>query len=89
MTTLSGLTPVQQSLLKRFATGAVMHRVSHSRLADGESYFFQMGDKGIHCTTVWKLLKLGLIEDIGDPAWRWRGSKYRITQTGREIARND
>ena len=89
MTALSELTPAQQALLKRFSAGAVMHRVSHSRLADGESYFFEIGDKGIRSVTVEKLLKLGLIEDIGDPAWRWRGSKYRITQTGREIARND
>ena len=81
--TMLELTPAQQALLKRFATGGVMHSVLHSRGFD-MSYFFNSGDKGIRFATVDKLLKLGLIEEFGDPAWRWRGSNYRITEAGRE-----
>lgn len=40
------------------------------------------GNRNPDIRTIFKLNKLGLIENITDPAWRWRGSEYRITQAG-------
>jgi hypothetical protein len=87
MTHAESLTPTQRALLKRFATGAVMFRTLRGRSGE-HSYFFNAGDGGIRYATVSRLLALGLIEDFSDPAWRWRGSKYRITRVGRETLGN-
>lgn len=78
------MTAPQRALLRRFAAGETMHRCSHTNVNTPDSFFFsgEVG-KNQRRVTVEALLKLGFIEDFEDPGWRWRGSRYRITDAGR------
>ena len=42
------------------------------------------GVKNVRIQTIHVLENKGLVKDISDPAWRWRGSEYEITDKGRE-----
>lgn len=39
--------------------------------------------KNVRWSTIYALLNRGLVCNIEDPAWRWRGSEYEITDAGR------
>lgn len=82
------MTAIQTDALLRFARGDAAHRCTHTSIITPDSYFWK-GSPGlahIRYSTIDRLLVLGYIEDTEDPAWRWRGSLYKITAAGREAA---
>lgn len=79
------LTAIQTAALHRFADGQTAHRASHPVSYD--SYLWHEGMVTIRAGTIHALLGHGLIEDTEKPEWRWRGSRYRITEAGKSLAK--
>lgn len=41
-------------------------------------------EKKVRPRTIWALERKGLVENITAPMYRWKGSEYRITESGCE-----
>ncbi len=74
------IAPVQLRVLRQMMDTNVM-TLTHG----GAFYRGTPRTKKVRARTIWVLVKKGLAEDISDPAWRWRGSEYQITDLGREV----
>ena len=74
------LSNAQIKLLERMYDGK---RLYTSDGRSGWRAFIDFDDRGIRFATISELVKRGLIEDAEDHKWRWRGSKYVITEAGR------
>lgn len=56
-------------------TGRQFHRFFSGRIVDKVN-------KILTCDRIFALEDKGLIENITEEGWRWRGSQYRITEKG-------
>ena len=43
-----------------------------------------ISEKKVRPRTIWALERKGLVENITASMYRWKGSEYRITESGRE-----
>lgn len=76
----SGLTKTQRHVLQALAVGAgPLHVIRGMR----SSCFLSLRMETVRWNTAIALERLGYIADYEAPEWRWRGSKYQITEAGR------
>lgn len=84
------LTARQSEVLKRLLrNGEFIHRCVHTSLKAAVTYFYNGSPAVVYIprVTVRLLEKRRLIENFEQPDKRWLGSKYRITDAGREALR--
>lgn len=75
--------PSQRQLLQALAEGAII-AVVHTRGGTIASLFPRVGrHRNISYKVVAPLLEVGWVEDVVPEPLRWRGSKYVISQKGR------
>lgn len=80
----------QLEVLKRLLNRKeYVHRCSHTTVNTPDSYFYHSGYgiERIPAVTMRTLEERGWVEDFEEEGWRWRGSKYRITEEGRKVCR--
>ena len=86
------LSKAQRYMLEKLANGDTLHYL----LLGGESHGFYSKEldsnvprSRIHFKTIAILVERGLIKNIEDEAWHWRGHKYIITEKGQHILKKD
>lgn len=80
------LSAAQLQILQRLSVaGTFIHRGTHTNINTPDSFWYHsdIADR-VNGTSVHLLLMRGLVEDFEAAGWRWRGSKYRITEAGRK-----
>lgn len=85
LTTSKKPTATQLKILQRLVVeGCFIHRCTHTSINTPDSFWYhpQIADR-VNGRSIHLMVARGLVEDFEAPGWRWSGSKYRITDTGR------
>jgi len=83
------LTKVQLRVLKtmvEYETGVIVS--AHSGSAFFRKLLGTEDGKRVRSSTMFALFDKGLVNEVGDPAWRWRDISYEISDAGRDAIRS-
>ena len=86
------LTKVQLEILERLTTGDTIHYTmgirteGKYRIRKNIPGTTNLGER-LRRDVIDRLLQLGALKLISDPAWRWRNADYTISDKGRELVR--
>lgn len=86
------VSPTQRKVLEALVAGSCIHLVHHSRNRNDSAF---LSDGGFHAhqtisvATLEALRVQGWLVNTTEDGWRWRGSRYIISDKGREQLRKE